>query len=164
MNTTFYLPHGYETVVDEEDSDLSEFYWRVTPPVPAKGKKQYVVRSTGKCNPRLSLHRVITERIIKRSLTAGEVVDHIDGNPLNNRRSNLRIATIAENSANCKKSVRNTSGFKGVTLHKKSGKWQSCIKSGGKSHYLGLFNNPEEAFTAYKQAAIRLHGEFARFE
>lgn len=89
-------------------------------------------------------------------------IDHKDGNGLNNKWSNLRMATRAQNSMNSKRYSNNLSGYKGVTLF--MGKyWMSRIKVNGKQTFLGYFKTAEAAHTAYCKAAQELHGEFANF-
>lgn len=89
-----------------------------------------------------------------------EMLDHIDGNPSNNKLSNLREATRRQNCINSKIRSNNTSGFKGVS---KSGKkWVARIKDKEKYLYLGLFLTPEEASEVYNQFAEDLHGNFYR--
>lgn len=90
-------------------------------------------------------------------------IDHIDGNGLNNDIENLRAATSSQNNQNKGAPKNNTSGFKGVSLHKQTKKWVATISHGGKLHYLGLFDTPEAAHQAYTAAATKLHKEFARF-
>jgi hypothetical protein len=94
----------------------------------------------------------------------GMHVDHIDGNGLNNRRANLRIATSGQNQCNRGKSPRNTSGFKGVNWRKKEMRWNAQISVGGKNRSLGFFDKPEEAHAAYAAACAKYHGEFGRAE
>lgn len=89
-------------------------------------------------------------------------IDHIDGNPRNNRIENLRGATHGQNHGNRKKPVNNTSGFKGVSWHKKSNKWCASIKVKYQQIYLGLYENPSVAAEAYASAAKKYFGEFAR--
>jgi HNH endonuclease/AP2 domain len=108
------------------------------------------------------LHRIIMERMVGRKLSRQETVDHINGDRKDNRRDNLRIATQSQNCANKKKLKSNTSGYKGVHLYR--GKWKSSIRANGKQIYLGSFSTPEQAHEAYKAAAIKYYGEFARFE
>lgn len=86
--------------------------------------------------------------------------DHINGNGLDNRRENLRVCTRSENLMNQKRGINNTSGYKGVSWHKGTEKWQSKIAAKGKRIYLGLFKEKEEAHKAYCEASKRYHGEF----
>lgn len=96
-------------------------------------------------------------------LPAGDkrIVDHINGIRHDNRRANLRICTNAENQRNRGKNKNNTSGYKGVSLHKLSGLWKAMIKVDRKDIFLGYFKNPEDAHQAYSAAAAMYHGEFA---
>jgi hypothetical protein len=91
-------------------------------------------------------------------------VDHINGDPSDNRIENLRVATDSQNLANMRKPITNKSGKKGVSWHAIGKKWQTHIKVRGKNLYLGLFDTVEEAHAAYVAKAIEMHGEFARFE
>lgn len=88
-------------------------------------------------------------------------VDHINGNPLDNRRSNLRVCTRAENSRNRRIGRNNTSGYKGVHFRRQRNKWKAAIKINNKERCLGLFATPEMAHEFYCLAADLLHGEFA---
>lgn len=91
-------------------------------------------------------------------------IDHINGNPADNRFVNLRVATRSQNNAN-RKRIINRSGFRGVTALKKDGKhtgrWMAAIKHKHKTMYLGSFDTPEAASAAYKAAAAFCHGDFA---
>lgn len=91
-------------------------------------------------------------------------LDHIDGDPSNNRIANLREATDAQNLANSKKPITNQSGYKGVSWHADAQKWQVHIRHKGRSIALGLFTDPVVAHAAYCKAARDLKGNFARFE
>lgn len=87
-------------------------------------------------------------------------IDHIDGDPSNNRISNLRVASREQNAMNRAKQSNNKSGYKGVRFLHKLGKWVAEI-SANKSHYhLGLYDSAEDASDAYTKAAHELHGDF----
>lgn len=88
-------------------------------------------------------------------------IDHINGNRTDNRLANLREATEAENHRNCRISRNNKSGFKGISFHKRSGKYQAAIRTDGARTHLGYFSTPQEAHAAYCAAADKYHGQFA---
>lgn len=90
------------------------------------------------------------------------MVDHADTNGLNNRWSNLRPATKSQNSANSRKPVTNKTGFKGVSVAKKSGKYRATITVNGRHKDLGIHSTPEAAHDAYCDAAAAYSGEYAR--
>ena len=85
------------------------------------------------------------------------IVDHIDGNSLNNSKTNLRIATGTQNQANRKLQINNSTGVKGVSWCKRSKKYKVYLRR----QHLGYFYNLEDAKAVYEQAAALLHGEFA---
>ena len=90
------------------------------------------------------------------------VIDHINGKPNDNRISNLRDVSRAENSRNAKTPSTNTSGVKGVNWHKAKQKWRAVINiDGHKNKHLGYFDNLEEAKQFMENERIKLHGEFA---
>jgi hypothetical protein len=91
----------------------------------------------------------------------GEQVDHINVDPLDNRRCNLRICSSTENNRNRNKRRDNTSGYKGVSWHK--GKWCAQTSYNEKQYYIGRFVDKEDAATAYNFVARELFGEFARY-
>ena len=89
-------------------------------------------------------------------------LDHIDNNPDNNRISNLREATHAENLWNTKMQSNNATGYKGASFHKPSGRFMAKIRIDGKRKHLGYYPTAKLAHEAYKSAANKLFGEFAR--
>lgn len=108
------------------------------------------------CNSKIGyLHQFIMNP------SEGMVVDHINRNPLDNRRENLRICTQHENTMN--KSIRcsNTSGVSGVNWSKQNNKWLARIQVDGKHIYLGYYNTLEEAAEVRRQAEIEYFGEFS---
>lgn len=149
------LTGGRVTAVDDEDADLAAREWCVCTAHSKAVHKFYASSSRG------LMHRLILGRKLGRPLTDTEFVDHVDGDGLNNTRDNLRLASRTENAANRGKSKTNTSGFKGVKFHKKTGKWTASI--GGKDRrYIGLFATKEEAAAAYDGAALSTYGTFAQ--
>ena len=90
------------------------------------------------------------------------MVDHINGDTLDNRKCNLRICTQADNMKNQKKHIRNTSGYKGVSWNKKSKAWEVSITQNGKRHYLGMYKDKEEAIKVRKEAEEKYFGEYNR--
>lgn len=93
-----------------------------------------------------------------------EYIDHVNCIRSDNRIINLREANKSENEHNRTKYLNNKTGFKGVSWHKASQKWQSCIKVNGKQKHLGLFDTTEAAHATYCKAAKELHGKFAKLD
>lgn len=146
------LTRGLFAMIDAADVPLVEGrLWQATPD---RFGKVYAARTdcVGGKKKTVKLHRLL--------LAADGDVDHINGNSLDNRRSNLRVATRGENCANRKITARNTSGFKGVSRHRD--KWRAAIRAKGTYKHLGYFNSPSAAHAAYVEAAQTLFGEFAR--
>ena len=90
------------------------------------------------------------------------MVDHIDGNGLNNQRSNLRQCSHQQNLHNQDIRIDTSTGYKGVHFNKESGKYRAQIAVNHKRHFLGSFADPAEAALAYDNAARKHHGEFCR--
>lgn len=159
MSIEIPLTKGYVAIVDDEDADLAALKWQAI----ANDWGVYGRHSGGtRKHPEYPhLHRVIMERVILRSLLKSEEVDHIDGNTLNTKRDNLRIATRSQNQQNRAIGRNNKSGFKGVSWNSNSKAWQVYIRVNGANHYLGLFTDPAIGHQAYLQAAQEAFGEFA---
>lgn len=90
----------------------------------------------------------------------GEIIDHIDGNPLNNCTSNLRVVTRSENQHNRLPNKFTRSGYKGVVKHGE--KWRAQIRVAGKLKYFGFHTTPQLAAQAYNKAAKSLFGIYAK--
>ena len=158
-----YLRPGVKFLIDVEDYlrvKQFPFYghqaangkWYVSAGIPVSGEDGYRHRRYR------ALARLLT------GLEPGDplVADHINGNPLDNRRINLRVCTQHENMLNRRTHKNNTSGFKGVSQVGPN-RWAAYIAFDGKMYYLGVFDSPEKAHAAYCRAAAWLHGEFANF-
>ena len=142
------LNRGYRALIDDVDADLACLKWRTTGAkwnLYAYRETQMVRGARGKC---VSLHRVIAERMGLAVDDRGLQVDHINGNPLDNRRANLRMVTPTENTRNQKDRTDSTSGFKGVHFDRSRGKWMAHITEAGKMRNLGRFDSIEDAKAA----------------
>jgi len=149
------LTQGYIAVVDSDDAYLVEgFNWC------AQVSRSTVYARRSDCTSGrgrfVLMHRLIS--------TAPDDmhVDHIDGDGLNNCRSNMRLATNQQNQHNQGIARHNTSGFKGVYFHNRLKKWQAGIKMNNIAYHLGTYSTAELAHAAYVEASARLHGEFSR--
>lgn len=151
------LTQGKRAIVDDEDYEkVAEFrYWWANKS--SNGTRWYAWgKKDGGC-PTVGLHWLIANP------PAGFVVDHKDHDGLNNVRNNLRWCTHADNTHNSRIRKDNTSGYKGVGLHKFQGKiwWRARIAANGKRKTIGHYRTAVEAALAYDRAARELHGEFA---
>lgn len=151
------LTNGFVTIVDEEDFEkVSKFNWSGI--LMGGGTKMYACRSIyfskGKTKL-ISLHRFILN-VTDKHLQ----VDHINGNSLDNRKENLRICTGVQNRLNRSKTIKSTSGYKGVFKTYKN-KWRAQIGWKNKKYYLGSYDTKEEAALIYNMKAIELFGEYA---
>lgn len=108
-----------------------------------------------------AVHNVIWMIYNQKGIPDGFIVDHEDGNPLNNNPSNLRLATRTQNCYNSKLYSNNTSGYKGVSFDKDSGKWLAQIRIDGKNKKLGRYATAELANEAVVASRIKNHKEFA---
>jgi hypothetical protein len=155
------LTKGYSAIVDSSDYDrVAQHRWHAFVLKRSDGSLLvYAKRNTklGECKASEYMHREILQP------DAGQLVDHIDGNGLNNCRANLRHATRQENARNMHhRPAGQTSAFKGVYWYQRGKKWVAQITNGGKAIYLGRFVSEVEASAAYDAAAKELYGAFAR--
>lgn len=144
------LTKGKYTIVDDDDYEyLSKVKW--------KYHDGYAIRNvSSKGTHRMEImHRVIM------SAPKGFVVDHINGDTMDNRKENLRLATVGQNAYNSKPQQGRSSKYKGVTFSKRYQKWKAQITARKSLKFLGYFADELEAARAYNKAAEELFGEFA---
>lgn len=105
---------------------------------------------------------VYMHREIMKVTDRNKHVDHINGNGLDNRKSNLRICSVSQNTRNRRNNNKNnSSGYTGVCKHP-CGKWEAYIHHHRKKIYLGIYDTPKDAAIARDNAAVKYHKEFAR--
>ncbi len=150
MSSTLRLTKGQVTILDDEDYAVySRWRWKALERVGC----YYAIRTPQSGG--IYLHRAIT------ACPSGLCVDHIDGDTLNNQRSNLRIATSRQNSQNMKKRA-GSSVFKGVHIQPRDNLWVARIRVNGRALWLGSHHEEVDAARAYDKAAREHFGEFAR--
>jgi hypothetical protein len=91
-----------------------------------------------------------------------EVIDHINGNRAEDRWTNLRACTVADNACNRGAQSNNTSGVKGVSWNKKAGKWEVHVSARGNNAYLGLYKTLEQATKVAQETREIWHKEYAK--
>ena len=146
------LTQGFYSLINDCDYELvSRYKWQMH----FDGYNRYAIHSYQTDNGirKLRMHRLIL------GVTGTTVVDHINGNGLDNRRENIRECEQRENIRNRIKTSNTRSRYKGVTWH--SNKWRARISVGGKKFYLGCYTEENSACSAYDNAAKFYHGEFA---
>ena len=142
------------TWVDDRDYDkLSKYKWCAKE---SGGKKFYAIRRKSIVGSHIYMHKEIM------NFPERYEVDHINGNTLDNRRSNLRVCSHKQNIRNQKLSAASSSGYKGVSQVKSTKRWMAYIKVNQKRIYLGTFEDKINAAIAYNEAAKKHFGEFAR--
>ena len=142
------LQCGLTAIVDEDDwHDLQGNIWTLN--------NGYAICNKG--NKFRKMHHVVTKRV-GRYVEDGLVVDHINNDKLDNRRSNLRVVTTIVNAHN-RKRVDSTKRFRGV--YKSRSKWRASITCKGHAHDAGTYDTEEEAASAWNEKAKELYGEYA---
>lgn len=146
------LSRGYTAIVDAVDApEVLIFKWYAL----SVRRNIYAARNVKR--PDGSRSTVL----MHKQLTGYAITDHVNGDGLDNRRFNLREATVGDNCRNQRRPKNNTSGYKGVHWYKRDGKWRAQISAVGRHVHLGSFALSEDAARAYDAAAREMHGEFA---
>jgi hypothetical protein len=139
----------FEVLIDNEDwKEVKKHKWSINNP----SKRAKYVRSS----KHILLHRYIM------NASKDKEVDHINGNPLDNRKQNLRICNKNENSKNRKVNINSSSGYRGVYWDMESNKWAVAISFNKKRIKIGRFKRKTDAALIYNEVALKYHGEFAR--
>lgn len=155
------LTRGYEAIIDAADVALvSGRNWCAKPTFHKDGRVRSVYAQTyvtknGK-GTSACIHQIIL------AAEAGSLIDHVDGNGLNNRRRNLRFASLAENQHNRYVNKNSRSGVKGVFWEHRTRKWRALFRVHGKKIYVGYFQTIADAEAAIIAARVAYHGQFAR--
>jgi hypothetical protein len=152
---------GYPVIIDEEDlAKVEGFTWRAHKIKDQPWLIYFRSYTTGSHTTRkeVLLHRLIAGGFHKD----GIVIDHRDGDTLNNCKTNLRRCTTSQNTSNARKMTGKSSPYKGVTLDAKTGKWKVTITHKGVSEHLGYFTDIILAARTYNNRAQVLFKEFAR--
>ena len=142
---------GKWAIVDAEDyGRLSKYKWCAV-----DGGRSWYAKTFGRDGTVLSMHRMVLDA------PKGLIVDHIDHNGLNNRRSNLRLCTRKQNNYNKRPRKGCSSKYKGVSFCKKRNRFRVFINYNKKQYYIGVFKDEIEAAKAYDRKAREFFGEFA---
>lgn len=138
---------GKFVIVDDDDYKyLSQFKWELS-------SSGYAVYRP----PFVHMHRVVM-----KMKDSKKFVDHINGNKIDNRKSNLRQATKSQNAAGKKLNLKfKSSTYRGVSYSKGRSRWEAKIRVMGKTVHLGRFDRQQSAALAYNKAAKKYFGEFA---
>lgn len=153
--------HGLKEVyIDTEDKEkVQKYHWNVSKRKRPENTFNVVTPKNNELDSTL-LYRYIME--VSKELN----VDHRDGDPFNNRKSNLRICTQADNNKNLGTKKSNKSGYKGIFWYyfKNVNKWAVTIKYNKKTINLGYYNDIEEALKVRNEAELKYFGEYARLQ
>jgi hypothetical protein len=141
------LSQGLEAIIDDVDADQARFKWHVV----KYSQNRYAQREIRKDGRRTTIHLHTAILNTPQHLR----VDHINGDGLDNRRCNLRLVSVQENSFNhTKKKQGCTSRYRGVCWVKRRGKWKAAIQVDGRTYNLGSFASEIEAARAYDRAGF----------
>jgi hypothetical protein len=151
------LREGYHALVDDRDyAFLNQFSWRAR--IRPSSSREIIYAITSIPTGRTRSKNVFMHRLIKGGT---KIVDHKNGDGLDNRRSNLRECSSSQNRMNCRKATGTSSIYKGVTFDRQMKRWRAQIGVLHRLKFLGYFDNEIDAAVAYNIAAQLFFGEFA---
>jgi hypothetical protein len=155
---TIPLSKGKVTLVDDKDYNrVAVLHWYASKEKGLWYARAYCGKSNTLNQTTVRMHRLILGIMNNPNIQ----VDHRDGDGLNNRRLNLRVATNAQNSMNRRKKIGCLSQYKGVYLDKRYNKWRASIMFNKKRYHLGHYSNEKDAALAYNRKALEFFGEYA---
>lgn len=149
------LTHGLFATVDDEDFErLTQWKWRYGGQHSYAVRTQYYHDGTRGRGRTIQMHRVVM------NASKGVMIDHINGDKLDNRKENLRFCNNGQNQSNSPSKRRSSSTYKGVNFHRN--KWRATITVNKKGIHLGTYDSEEKAAMAYNAKAKEMFGEFAK--
>lgn len=152
MAVSITLTRGQVALVDDQDRHLADLSW-IAKPIERRSGGFYAYRMEGRTS--LYMHRLIL------NAPRGMLVDHVNGNGLDNRRSNIRLATRSQNVTN--RVATSEIGFRGVERTYRIAKpWRACLYDGKQRTVVGRYATAIEAAAAYDRAALAKYGSFAK--
>ena len=145
-----FLTQGYITIIDDDDYEMvSKYKWYA--------RKCGNILYASRCIKRNGVKTTLPLHCAILGYKQGYIIDHINGNGLDNRKENLRHLTIRQNAQN--RHTEKSSKFPGVFWDSRAKKWRSMIKINGDKKYLGSYADEKEAFNAYCSASLLFAGE-----
>lgn len=158
------LTKGQRAIVDWTDVEwLSQWKWQCSGCGYATRSENFINKNNKRRAKAILMHQVIFLRhhLAFETIPSDVEIDHINQNRLDNRMSNLRIATPQQNSGNRPANKNNQSGYKGVHYYAKNNSWRAQIMDHGKKRHIGYYATPEEAALSYNAESRKVFGEFA---
>lgn len=158
---TLRLSNGMNTFIDDADyAELRKHSWCAAE-APKGSGQYYAVRSSKWVNGKPGRTISMARTLLGLEPGDGKIAEHANHATLDNTRTNIRIATRAQNRQNAKMQKNNTSHYKGVSWSSTACKWVSQITAQGQHYILGYFKKAVDAAVVYDKAARVIHDEFA---
>ncbi|MGL5713501.1 MAG: anaerobic ribonucleoside-triphosphate reductase activating protein [Paraclostridium sp.] len=164
LNKYEYKDKHVEIILETQGKEVGRALVSIDDFEIVKNVRWHLEKSRGKLEYAANCSDGKTKRMHKMILSKSkyEIIDHIDGNGLNNTRENLRVVTSSENACNSKVGDNTYSGIKGISYDKRTNKWVAYITKNRKNKNIGQFNYLENAKTARLEYEKKLHKEYSR--